>query len=390
MTQDREDELVREIARLQGELDAERDRLDLVLQSIVDGVYMTDVERSIVYWNRGAERITGFRGDAVRGRLCKTLLAHTDEEGRNLCDDACPLTKTMEQKDPIYSKEVYTRTADGTLMPVSVSCAPLFDSSGNVVGAVEVFRDISAKKELERQKAALASMVTHDLKTPLMLILGYTELLLEMKPEDAYGSMQEFLKAISIGGNRLHSMIEDFLAISRIGAGSSMRVNRQPVIVEDLLNRLCQDFRVVADRKGLRLEYSPPKDMPVVELDITLMERALTNLIGNAVNYTPAGGTVSLSACRATLRKGCDEVEGISIIVSDTGPGIPEEELASVFEMYYRARGSAGTNGSGLGLAIVKAFVESHGGTVSAVSQVGAGTTFTVTLPVSRHAPDAV
>lgn len=387
MTQDRETELLREIDRLNGELAAEKNKLDLVLQSIVDGVYMTDLERGIIYWNKGAERITGFRSVEVQGKLCRTLLAHTDESGNSLCDEACPLVQTMSSKDPIFSKDVFTKTAGGTLKPVSVSCAPLVGLDGQVVGAIEVFRDISAKKELEKQKAALASMVTHDLKTPLMLILGYTDLLLDMDKEKACESMTEYLTSIRAGGDRLHSMIEDFLSISRIGAGN-MQVNIHPVIIGDLLNKLYSDFSVAANNKGLVLDYETPRGLPIVRLDIKLIERTIANLLGNAVNYTPAGGRVAMSAKAATLRQGDVEADGVSITISDTGPGIPAEELAQIFEMYYRAGSSFGTRGSGLGLTIVKTFVEEHGGTVSVVSEVGSGSSFTITLPCVPHGPE--
>jgi len=372
-----EKELIDKIRKLSEDLAAERNKLDMVLQSIVDGVYITNLDREITFWNRGAERITGFKAGDVTGKLCRNLLSHTDDSGNSLCDIACPLSATMATKDPIYGKDVHSGSAWGRTIPVSVSCSPMLDSNGNIVGAIEVFRDISEQKELERQKANFYSMVSHDLKSPLTLIMGYSELLLDMEiDEGSKEKSREFAEAINKSGKYLFSMIDDFMSISRIESGA-IPLKPKPHNIGELLARLADAFRPVAEKKGIRIEHAESDGLPTMEYDRKLMDRALSNLITNALKFTPDGGTVTLRT----------EYEGdpsgyVKILVTDTGPGIPEEDQGRVFDWHYRTKGSAGIEGTGLGLAIVKTFVEAHGGTVGVSSVYSNGSTFIMRLPL--------
>ena len=368
-----EKDLMEEIARLKEALKSERRNLDATLGSMVDGVYTTDLDRNVTFWNKGAERITGYKASDVIGKACRELLGHMDENGISLCEKACPLAETIEGNEPVYGKNVYSKTARGGTTPVSVSCAPIVNADGKVVGAVEVFRDISGQKRLERQKADFYAMVTHDLKSPLVVILGYSELLLDLGPEKAAPRMEECLRAIHGGGERILSMIEDFLSLSRLESGA-MPLNLKPASLAELLRRLHRDFLPAAAKKGIRFDCKAADGLPVMYLDDTLLERAVSNLITNALKFTPEGGTVA-------LRLGLGEGDSVEIALSDTGPGIRENDLGSVFDMYYRSEEAPSQPGFGLGLAIVKAVAEAHGGRASVRSEYGRGSTFTITLP---------
>lgn len=361
------------IRLLEKELRGERKRLDVVLQSIVDGVYTTDNRRNITFWNKGAERITGYQSQDVIGKPCSEILRHIDEKGHSLCASACPIAESMNIKDAIYGKDVYSGTASGRPVPVSVSCAPIFDPDGNVLGAIEVFRDISEKKQLERQKADFYSMITHDLKSPLTVILGYAELLAEAK--DLGEDHREKLDLIIQNGDRLNSLIMDFLTLSKMKSSPA-----SPVIMhnrlDDLLEVLTADFSSVAAQKGVGLSLSCPSPIDV-DFDGKMMERAISNLISNAIKFTPSGGTVGISA----------RVSGGEAVieVADTGPGIPDDEKDRVFDMYFRSKTSSGVEGTGLGLAITKAFIEEHGGIISVRDGNPGGSVFRIALPVKSH-----
>ena len=358
---------------LEKELRGERKRLDVVLQSIVDGVYTTDNRRNITFWNKGAERITGYQSQDVIGKPCSEILRHIDEKGHSLCASACPIAESMNIKDAIYGKDVYSGTASGRPVPVSVSCAPIFDPDGNVLGAIEVFRDISENKQLERQKADFYSMITHDLKSPLTVILGYAELLAEAK--DLGEDHREKLDLIIQNGDRLNSLIMDFLTLSKMESSPA-----SPVIMhnrlDDLLEVLTADFSSVAAQKGVGLSLSCPSPIDV-DFDGKMMERAISNLISNAIKFTPSGGTVGISA----------RVSGGEAVieVADTGPGIPDDEKDRVFDMYFRSKTSSGVEGTGLGLAITKAFIEEHGGIISVRDGNPGGSVFRIALPVKSH-----
>ena len=355
---------------LEKELRGERKRLEVVLQSIVDGVYTTDNRRNITFWNNGAERITGYRAQDVTGKPCSEILRHVDEKGHSLCASACPIAESMNIRDAIYGKDVYSGTASGRPVPVSVSCAPIFDPDGKVLGAIEVFRDISEKKKLERQKADFYSMVTHDLKSPLTVMLGYAELLAEAK--DLSEDRREKLDLIIQNGERLNSLIMDFLTLSKMESSPVTPVIKHNRL-DTLLKALTDDFASVAAQKGVALNLSCPS-LPEIGYDEKMMERAISNLISNAIKFTPSGGTIGISAWVSG--------EEAVLEVADTGSGIPDDEKDRVFEMYFRSKTSSGVEGTGLGLAITKAFIEEHGGRISVRDGEPRGSIFRVSIPV--------
>lgn len=383
MSKEKEAELQNEIRGLRALLETERKGFRSVLNSIVDGVYTTDVNKRITFWNAGAERITGFEAAAVIGDSCRNLLGHIDESGNSLCEKACPLSETMKSSNPIYGKNVYSGTAWGRTVPVSVSCAPIVDSDGHIIGAVEVFRDISDQKKLEKQKAEFYSMITHDIKSPLTTILGYCELLMDADRPGTEDDASEFAAHIQRSANRIKGLVDDFLSISRISTGVA-EPHREPLVVDGLLKKIIAELMPVADKKGIRLAYDIGPGLPRLNADPKMLERALINLIGNAVKYTPRQGSVSVFARMASKgrpSRRCAPIE-MEITVADTGPGIPEEDADRVFDMYYRAENTSDIEGTGLGLAIVKAVCEAHGGSVTLKSSPRKGSSFTMRIPV--------
>jgi len=360
---------------LRRELEDERNKLDTVLQSIVDGVYTTDIDRKITFWNKGAERITGFRADDVLGKYCRDILRHTGESGGSLCETACPLEKTMSAQSAIMGKDVYSGTVWGRLVPVSVSCSPIIDKEGDTVGAIEVFRDISGQKQLERQKEDFYSMLTHDLKSPLQVIMGYAELMNSMPPAQLSLNSADFINIILLNCSSMHSLINDFLSISRLESGS-MHLDLRKSNLAELAKRVHDNYMPACLKKDISLKASLPDSSRESLLDEKLIERALTNLVSNAIKFTPRHGTVSISLA---------EVDGSAVMtVSDTGPGISPEDIGLVFEKYYRTKPTAGKDGVGLGLAIVKSIVEAHGGSVAVESAPGKGSDFIINLPIDN------
>lgn len=363
--------------RIRRELDDERKKLDTILQSIVDGVYTTDVERKITFWNKGAERITGFKAEDVLGKYCSDILRHTDDSGGSLCETACPLEKTMSAQNAIMGKDVNSGTVWDRLVPVSVSCSPIIDKEGKTSGAIEVFRDISGQKQLERQKEDFYSMLTHDLKSPLQVIMGYAELMSSMPPAELSLKSADFLNIILLNCSSMHSLINDFLSISRLESGS-MHLDLRKSDLAGLAKRVHDNHMPACLKKDITLKSSLPDSFRGSLLDEKLIERALTNLVSNAVKFTPRYGSVSITL---------SETEDTAVMtVSDTGPGISPEEAELVFEKYYRTKPTAGSDGIGLGLAIVKSIVEAHGGSVAIESAPGKGSDFIINLPINNPA----
>jgi signal transduction histidine kinase len=226
--------------------------------------------------------------------------------------------------------------------------------------------------EFNRLKDDYVQMVSHDLKNPLTVIMGYVELLQDQqKIVDSSG--QAMLSAIEINARKMQTLISDVLNLARIEGGGAIRL--QSVSLGDFLEHCLDGFDMQAKAKRIALMYCPPARSDVL-IDPELLRQALTNLLSNAIKYTAAGGRVELSA----------EVTPTQLVVEvrDTGLGIPTEELAYIFEKFYRVRAPAhlSAEGTGLGLAIVKTIVELHRGRVRVESKPGLGSNFKIYVPL--------
>ena len=232
--------------------------------------------------------------------------------------------------------------------------------------------DLARSTDLRRQMTA---DIAHDLRTPLAVIVGYTEALSDGKMAgntDIYGAMYE-------EAQHLQHLIDDLRTLSLADAGE-LRLQRQPYSPRRLLERTAASHQFSAEQQGVSLQVKAGDDLPDIEVDPERMAQVLNNLVSNALRYTPAGGVVILTAETSA--------DAVQLHVHDSGVGIPAEELPQVFERFYKGDAARSRNGgeSGLGLAIARSLVEAHGGRISVTSRLGEGTTFTISLP-ARVAP---
>jgi signal transduction histidine kinase len=223
-------------------------------------------------------------------------------------------------------------------------------------------------EELDRAKSDFVAVASHELRTPLTALQGFSEILAEraLAPEE----VRRMAGIIRAEAARLGRIVSDLLDLSRIERGLEPMLHRTPVAVEAALAATADLFRRGAGRT-IVVDCAPA--LPRVHADPDALERILTNLVSNAVKYSPSGGEVRL---RARRRDAMVEVE-----VADCGVGIPADARARIFEPYYRARETSGVRGTGLGLAVVKALVEAHGGAIRVESACGSGTRVTFSVP---------
>jgi two-component system OmpR family sensor kinase len=230
---------------------------------------------------------------------------------------------------------------------------------------------LTRKDSLRRE---LVAQVSHDLRTPLASLHGYLETL-RMKEADLPAAQRvEYLDIALRHSTRLRRLIEDLFELAKLDA-SDVRPSIEPVSLSDLAQDVVQKYRLAAQQKGVRLTLKGASDLPFVEADVRLIERVLENLIDNAIEHTPADGDISVST----------RVQGhtVTILVNDSGSGIPPEDLPRIFDRFYRA--AADTRSSrhaGLGLAIAKRILELHNSGIQVVSRVGTGTAFFFSLPI--------
>jgi PAS domain S-box-containing protein len=244
------------------------------------------------------------------------------------------------------------------------------------VAVMSVARDITAEKELERQRGDFIAMLAHDIRNPLSGVLGYTELLHEMGSLD--GEREDLLSRLEANAHALVALVNNYLDLSRIEAGC-LSIDLQPLQLNSVLLRVHEQYEGAARRKDVTLALELTDDLPEVAGDALALERVFGNLVQNALKFTPACGCV-------TLRSGQHQGAVLGMVL-DSGPGIAATELRMIFDRYKRTQRRAANAGTGLGLFIAKAFVEAHGGSIVVDTLPGQGCCFIVRLPREASVP---
>ena len=256
-----------------------------------------------------------------------------------------------------------------------VESIELKDANCSGLGLVAVFRDVTEIQRFERERADFLSMLTHDLKSPLTTILGYSVLIREGGMGAVTPEVKEAVEAIERSGRKLMGLIEDFLTLSRYDTGMQP-ITPVPLRLEDLVSPLIDVYSAEAARNEKTLAYLAEPGLPPIMGDLKQLERLVTNLLDNAFKFTGRGGRISVE-----IRTAADAIE---LKVIDNGIGIPAEEIPHLFDRYWRGSKSRGMRGSGLGLAIVKCVARMHDGSVSVKSEEGKGSEFCIKIPARK------
>ena len=357
------DQAVQELGRRVSGLERDRARMEAILSSMVEGVLVVDEQGRLQLVNDAARRILKLEKGSLDHPYVEAIRhpGIVEHIGRALAGEQ---TEGLELS--------VTRDTSLTLV---ARVAPVVTAGR---GAVLVMHDITDLRKADQIRRDFVANVSHELRTPLTAIKGYAEALLD-DPDDAE-ARERFLEIIHRHSVRMERLVKDLLRLARLDAGQEA-VELGPCDVEALIRSITADFVATAAEKQQQIETSVAPETHNLMADATKLHDVLRNLIENAVNYTPDGGAIEVSA---KVEKG-----RLQIVVSDTGPGIPPEDLGRVFERFYRVdKSRTRPGGTGLGLAIVKHLVQVMGGEVYAANSADGGAEFTVTLPltaVQRH-----
>jgi two-component system, OmpR family, phosphate regulon sensor histidine kinase PhoR len=352
------------------ELTEDRAQLLAVLSSMLEGVMVLDCRGRVLQVNPALERMLFIRGPEARGRSHWEVIRH--EEFNTL------VARVLDARQS-QSGEISTAAGGQTFR---VEAAIAGGRRDNEACVVLVFHDVTALRRLEKVRKDFVANVSHELRTPLTSIKGYVEALLD-GVKDQPDQASRFLDIILKQSDRLNLILEDLLQLSQIESGQVL-FKVDPVSVRSVAERTMALIQPIADKKGHRIELSMPGDLPCVLGDAERLVQVLTNLLDNAVKYTPDGGKIGIEARRAEgSRTDTQQHDWVDIIVADNGIGIPAADRPRVFERFYRvdkAR-SRELGGTGLGLAIVKHIVEAHGGHIWVEGNQPAGTRVVMRLP---------
>lgn len=356
------------VARLLRKLTRERNRSTAILDSLADGAVTTDARGRIRTMNTTMEGYTGWTRAEAFGRPLSDVVTIADEEVQG-----DPLLLAIEDGRPVVSRG-YTRSLvarDGRLTKIGVNAAPITDGDGRMIGGVALYRDVSFESELDQMKTGLVSTVSHELRTPLTMIQGFSELLLERDVDRKRA--REAVQYINSSAQRLSRLIEDLLQVSHLDAGR-VPVRLAPVDVAEAAEEALGPF---LRRYTDRLFLTDLQGLPPIVGDRDMVTRILTNLVSNAVKYSPEGTRVEV--------RGRRDGDRVILEVVDRGIGMTSDEAARLFEKFFRSTHPdvQRVSGTGLGLYITRGLVQLQGGTIWASSQPGSGATFTVALPVA-------
>lgn len=384
------------VTRLQAVVKNEQEKVNAMVESMEDGVVMTDANYRILVINPAAKRIIG-----KEDQMEITLFDFIDNLGGKM-DMRGRLEEAVKLKKNYTSDrfEIHGKFYQSSIFPVKTGAT---SAAGDILGGVVIFHDVTREVELERVRADFTSMIVHELRTPLSGIQKSSELLKTPGKKPA-GQTKKFVDIIYQNSSGMIDLVNDILDAAKLQAGKFEVISLPSDITEIIENRITF-FEISAQERHIKLRASPTKDLPTdIPMDTQRIKQVLNNLISNAIKFTPDGGSVAVHAfvhdplvpiaseiSKLRIKLPAKFPEDFStdhpsliVLVSDTGIGIAEEHIPKLFSKFQQLNAvsfSASGRSTGLGLAIAKGIIDGHGGKIGAVSEVGKGSAFYFVLP---------
>ncbi|HXX35126.1 MAG TPA: ATP-binding protein [Thermodesulfobacteriota bacterium] len=345
----------------------EKSKIKTIINCMGDGVLVCDRDSCIVLSNPAASRMLRTSETCLLGNYL------------NQCTLPPELSKIMEES--LQAKEMSHTSVSQELSAgesgevfLRAHTALVRNDIGEIMGSVTVLQDISHLKELDKMKSEFIAMVTHELRAPIAAVEQQLTVILNKMAGDVTEKQEQLLSRAKQRTKGLLDLIKDLLDLSKIEAGKMVQY-KEPLLLQEVIQRVVDLMRAEAENKKIDLQFSTPRNLSLINADRNSMEGIFTNLISNAIKYTPEGGKVWVALG--------EEAGFVKATVSDTGIGIKKGDLARIFDKFYRVKTTETRQivGTGLGLSIVKSIVDAHLGSISVESEEGNGTTFTVLLP---------
>jgi len=350
----------------------EKSKVKTIINCMGDGVLVCDRDSCIVLSNPAASRMLKAPETCLLGNYinqCNLPQELSSTIGESLQTKDVNYTSVSQELSVGESGEIFLRA----------HTAPVRGDIGEVMGSVTVLQDISHLKELDKMKSEFIAMVTHELRAPIAAVEQQLTVILNKMAGEVTQKQEQLLSRAKERTKGLLALIKDLLDLSKIEAGKMVQY-KEPLALQEVIQRVVDLMKAEAENKKIDLEFSAPSKISLIIADRNSMEGIFTNLISNAIKYTPEGGKVWVNL---------DEEGGfVKATVSDTGIGIKKEDLPRIFDKFYRVKTTETRQivGTGLGLSIVKSIVDAHLGSITVESEEGGGTTFNVLFPKESDA----
>lgn len=371
--------LEKKVLRRTKDLEQIKSKNEAILTSIGDGLVVVDKEGKISYINKSFEEMLGWKTQEIVGKSMVEVVPREDLNGIEVSFKERILTQVLAGQKFVadLTNPFYYIRKDKSRFPASSIVAPVVLNK-KIVGAVEVFRDITKEKEIDKAKTEFVSLASHQLRTPLSTVNWYSEMLLTGDVGEVTSEQKKYLEEIYNGNQRMVDLVNTLLDVSRIEMGTFM-VEPKPTDIVKLARSVIDEQKLQIDEKKIKLSPSFEDNIPLVRADPKLLRMVIQNLLSNAVKYTPEIGKVGISIS-------LDNEKNVILKLSDTGYGIPKNQQDKIFTKLFRADNVIGkdTEGTGLGLYIAKSIVEQAGGKLWFESIENKGTTFYATLPLGE------
>jgi len=381
-----------ENTRLQQEVDVERKKLNSILQGMADLLVAVDDQGRIITLNRQAEEQLGMRSEEAMGKTAQDVIKKAGG------DTPLPCLVAINTQSACLAVEYQLIDRNSQAIPVLSSANPLFDTSGKLIGGVEIIRDISVLKALEHEREDFVSMLSHDLKSPITAVVGSVDLVRAGTLGPVNEEQREYLDSAMESCSEMVEMINTLLDVHKFEAGK-MRLTFRQEDPRSLILRAVASYRAVAERNRIKLFGTCADHLPHLSLDREHFARLLGNLLSNAMKFTPEGGEIEVAAFTSVMNpdmvrripaglyesgRPANNGKFLQLTVRDTGTGISPDSLTIIFDRFEQAKNRrlGKTNGTGLGLAYCRKVMDAHGGYIWAESKPDAGSIFTLLFPL--------
>jgi len=373
-------ERTRKLAESYTELAMDRAKDEAILTSIGEGLLATDKEGNVIFANPQAEQLLGWKKNEIIGTSLFDTQTLLDDKGQIVPIEQRPTYKTLTQGKRITTSAYSYLTKGKQIFNLSITVTPVI-LNNEIIGSIQVFRDISQEKEVDRVKSELISLASHQLRTPLSAINWYTEALVKEEIGPVTKDQKKYLQQIHHANQKMVELVYDFLNVSRIELGT-FSTKLSTINVPELSQGILKEIAPLILQKKLKVKEFYGKRLANVEVDKKVLRLILQNLVTNAVKYTPSKGCIEI---RIEFHEKNSGKGSLVISVADNGYGIPKHQQSKIFTKLFRADNAAklDTEGSGLGLYLVKSFVDFSKGKISFTSKENEGSTFYVSLPVN-------
>lgn len=370
--------LMEQLKDVTGALEQARSEMHAMLNATAEAMVLLSPDDTMLWQNKAFSHFFALKQESAARKKFKTLTTHWSRVFENEAEVFQLLTDSENQNGNGEKRvvlQVWPQKRE-----LEIYAAPVKDASNGYLGQLVVFRDITHEREVERMKSEFVSLVSHEFRTPLTSIGGYTEMMLDGDAGELTDSQREYLETISRNVKHLTGIVNDLLEVSRLEAGA-IKLETGIFYIAFQINDCVERLQPQIDKKGQEIAVKIPAGLPQVVGDPNRINQVIMNLLSNAHKYTPSGGRITIRADNLG--------EYLRIDIQDTGIGMTLEEQRKMFTKFYRATNSETikAGGTGLGLWITKTLVEMHGGEISVKSKQGTGSTFSFTVPVynERH-----